>query len=618
MSKFLNLDRESKAQRQLQKRSVFLFLLVSLLGIVTLFQIVKLTILDSILYTTLSDENRIISVPIYPSRGLIKLSNDEIVVENIVSQALTMVPAKTLDIEKTLRELRVDLVIDEEQLLAFEERIINKPSRYERVVIVENLSPEQIAKFSVEKDKWPGLSIEARLMRFNLLGHLFSHVLGYVGQINPEEIEDSEDFSYPLSFLIGKTGVEKFYEEDMRGGVGYKTIEVDVNGKEIRELDRVVPNKGSDVYLSLDKELQKLARKELAGRKGAVVALNPNTGFIKALVSSPDFNPNILNKTESGDIETIFNDLDSPLFNRAISGNYPPASTIKPFIGLLGLKEGEIDWNTTIEDEGFFQLNEDGRKYRGWKEDGHGKVNLSKSIIVSSDVFFYQLAAQLTVDRIAAFLKQFGFGLKTGVDLYAEGEGILPDRKWKLGAIGESWFVGDTLNIGIGQGYISCTPLQLAVAISSIATRGKIYKPKVVAKIGEEHIEKELIFEISSINQTDWSKLENSMVSVISDWRGTAYNLAEIAENKIAGKTGTAQIKSLTDEELTVREEYEDVRQEVSNRDHALFVGYGPIPEPELTVVVIVENGESGSAVAAPIAQKLIDNYLRRKKLNVR
>ena len=612
MSEFLNLDRESKAQKQLQKRSVFLFFLVSVFGIVTLFQLVKLTILDSTLYTTLSDENRIIRVPIYPSRGLIKLSNDEIVTENIVSQALTMLPAKTQDIEKTLSELRADLLIDDKQLLALKERIINKPSSYERVVIVENLSPEQIAKFSVEKDKWPNLSIEARLMRFNLLGSLFSHVLGYVGQINLEEIEDSKDFVYPLSFLTGKTGVEKFYEEDMRGGVGYKTIEVDVNGKEIRELNRVVPNKGRDVYLTLDKELQKLARKELTGRKGAVVALNPNTGFIKALVSSPDFNPNILNKTETGDLETIFNDLDSPLFNRAISGNYPPASTIKPFIGLLGLKEGEIDWNTTIEDKGFFQLNEDGRKYRGWKEDGHGKVNLSKSIIVSSDVFFYQLAVQLTVDRIAAFLKQFGFGLKTGVDLYAEAEGILPDRKWKLGAIGESWFVGDTLNMGIGQGYISCTPLQLAVAISSIATRGKIYKPKVVAKIGEEYIEKELIFEISSIKQTDWAKLESSMVSVISDWRGTAYNLAEIAENKIAGKTGTAQIKSLTDEELTVREEYEDVRQEESNRDHALFVGYGPIPEPELTVVVIVENGESGSAIAAPIAQKLIDSYLSR------
>ena len=349
MSEFLNLDRERKAQQQLQKRSVFLFLLVSLLGIVTLFQIGKLTILDSTLYTTLSDENRIISVPIYPSRGLIKLSNDEIVVENTVSQALTMIPTKIQDIEKTLKELRESLLIDDEQLLAFKGRIKDEPFRHERVVIVENLSPEQIARFSVEKDKWPGLSIEARLMRFNLLGPLFSHVLGYVGQINPKEIEVSEDFAYPLSFLTGKTGVEKFYEEDMRGRIGYKTIEVDVNGKEIRELNRVVPNKGSDVYLALDKELQKLARKELAGRKGAVVALNPNTGFIKALVSSPDFNPNILNKTESGDLETIFNDLDSPLFNRAISGNYPPASTIKPFIGLLGLKEGEIDWNTIID-----------------------------------------------------------------------------------------------------------------------------------------------------------------------------------------------------------------------------------------------------------------------------
>ena len=290
MSEFLNLDRESKAQQQLKKRSVFLFLFVSVLTIVTLFQLVKLTILDSTLYMTLSDENRIIRVPIYPSRGVIKLSNDEIVTENIFSQALTIVPAKTQDLAKTLRELRADLVIDDKQLLAFKERTINKPSRYERAVIVENLSPEQIARFSVERDKWPGLSIEARLMRFNLLGPLFSHVLGYVGQINLEEIENSEDFAYPLSFQTGKTGVEKYYEGDMRGGVGYKTIEVDVNGKEIRELNRVVPNKGRDVYLTLDKELQKLARKELAGRKGAVVALDPNTGFIKALVSSPDFN----------------------------------------------------------------------------------------------------------------------------------------------------------------------------------------------------------------------------------------------------------------------------------------------------------------------------------------
>ena len=610
MSEFLNLDREKEAQTKLTNRSTFLLILVGLFGFITLFQLVKLTVLDSGLYTTISDENRIVRVPIYPSRGLIKLSNGEIVTENIVSQALTISPSKTKDIEQTLKELKENFIINEKQLLAYKEKSIDKKSRYERVVIAENLSQQQIARFSVESDRWPSLSIEARLMRFNLSGPIFSHVLGYVGQISLEEIEDSINFSYPLSFQIGKSGVEKSYEEQMRGGVGYKTIEVDVHGKEIRELTRVIPKKGSDIYLTLDKDLQELARNELAGRKGAIVALDPNTGFIKALVSGPDFNPNIFNKTEIGDLDIIFNDLESPLFNRAISGSYPPASTIKPFIGLLGLKEGEIDWNTTIEDEGFFQLNEEGRKYRGWKEEGHGQVNLAKSIIESSDVFFYQLATQLTVDRIATFLKEFGFGLKSGVDLYAEAEGILPDRKWKLGAIGESWFVGDTVNMGIGQGYISSTPLQLALAVSSIATRGKIYKPKVVAKVNEDLIEKEIFLEIDSIKESDWEKLESSMVSVISDWRGTAFNLNEIAKNKIAGKTGTAQIKSLTDEELTVKEEYEDVRQEVSNRDHALFVGYGPIPEPKLTVVVIVENGESGSAIAAPIAQRLIDKYL--------
>lgn len=612
MSEFLNLDREKEAQTKLTKRSIFLFLLVGFFAIITLFQIVKLTVLDSSLYRTISDENRIVRVPIYPSRGLIRLSDGEIVVENIVSQALTISPSKIKDIDQTLKELKKSFIINEKQLLAFKEKSISKKPKYERLVIAQNLSQEQIARFSVESDRWPGLSIEARLMRFNLFGPIFSHVLGYVGQISLEEIEDSVNFSYPLSFQIGKSGVEKSYEEQMRGGIGYKTVEVDVHGKEIRELTRVIPKKGSDIYLALDKDLQELARNELAGRKGAIVALDPNNGFIKVLVSGPDFNPNILNKTEIGDLDTILNDLESPLFNRAISGSYPPASTIKPFIGLLGLKEGEIDWNTTIEDEGFFQLNEEGRKYRGWKEEGHGQVNLTKSIIESSDVFFYQLAAQLTVDRIAVFLKKFGFGFRTGVDLYAEAEGVLPDRKWKLGAIGESWFVGDTVNMGIGQGYISSTPLQLALAVSSIATRGKIYKPKIVFKVEEEIIEKEIFLEINSIKESDWEKLESAMVSVISDWRGTAFNLSEIAKNKIAGKTGTAQIKSLTDEELTVKEEYEDIRQEVSNRDHALFVGYGPIPEPKLTVVVIVENGESGSAIAAPIAQRLIDKYLSK------
>tara|TARA_B100001179_G_C18582866_1_gene400833 strand:- start:500 stop:1807 length:1308 start_codon:yes stop_codon:yes gene_type:complete len=431
-----------------------------------------------------------------------------------------------------------------------------------------------------------------------------------MGPVSIEEIQDSNDFKYPLGYQIGKTGVEKFYEKEMRGSIGFKTIEVDVHGKELRELDRVFPDRAKDIYTSLDKDLQLLARKELDGRKGAIVALDPNNGLIKALVSSPDFNPNILNKTELGNIQELLDEETGPLFNRAISGNYPPASTIKPFIGLLGLREKVIDWNSTIEDEGFFQIDPEGRKYRGWKEDGHGIVDLNKSIIESSDVFFYQLATQLTIDNISNFLSLFGFGSKTGIDLYAETEGTLPNRKWKIGKIGETWFIGDTINIAIGQGYLSCSPLQLVVALSVLATKGKAYKPRVIEKIDNDFTETQLLYKVELTNKNDWQKLEDSLSSVISSWNGTAFNLTEFGRVKIAGKTGTAQIKSLIDEELTAKEEYEGIRLEEINRDHALFVGYGPISKPLLSVVVIVENGESGSAIAAPIAQKLIDFYV--------
>lgn len=614
MFEISNLDKENRAFKLLKIRSKFLFILITLLGGVTLFQIIKLTVIDANLYSTKSDDNRIIRLPIYSSRGLIRLHDGEIIVENVVSQALTIIPDKTVNLELTLKELKEELYLREEELQSFNKRLKKNSSVYETLIIAENLTQEQIAKYTVEKERWPSTSIKAQLLRFNVLGSLFSHVIGHLGPISIEEQEDSEKFLYPLSYWIGKTGVEEFYEEFLRGGIGYKTIEVDAHGKEFRELERIIPEKAKNLYLSLNKNLQSLAREELAGRKGAVVALDPNNGLIKALVSSPDFNPNILNKTETGNVISILNDEQSPLFNRAIAGIYPPASIIKPFIGLLGLKEGVIRWDSTIEDPGFFQIEGEGRKYRGWKEEGHGTVDLKKSIIESSDVFFYQLATQLKVERISEFLKQFGFGLKTGIDLFSETEGILPDRKWKLGTIGEPWFIGDTINMGIGQGYINCTPLQLAVAVSLIATKGIAYKPRIVEKIGDELTQKEIIYEIKFIEDIDWQKLQDSMGAVISAWNGTAHNLTQLGKNKIAGKTGTAQIKSLTDEELTVKEEYEDVRLEESNRDHALFVGYGPLIEPKLTVVVIVENGESGSAIAAPIAQRLIDYYLESKR----
>ena len=613
MSKEFNLDNESLRSNRLKRRSKFLFILLGLFGVLTLFQIIKLTIIDSGLYTTMSDDNRIVRVPIYPSRGLISLNNGEIVVENVVSQALLITPAKIIDLEKTLKELGDLLLVNKGHFLNLKERIANTKNKYEKLTLIENLNQDQVAKFIVARDRWPSLSIEARLMRSNLLGSLFSHVTGYVGDITSQEISN-EDYPYPITSKIGKTGVEKFHESELRGGAGYKTIEVDVHGKQIRELERVIPKKASNIYLSLDKELQLLAKKELNGRKGAVVAMDPSTGLIKVMLSSPDFNPNLFNKTKEGNLENLLKDTRSPLFNRAISGNYPPASTIKPFIGLLGVIEKEINWDTTLEDTGFFQYQGQGRRYRGWKEEGHGIVDLKKSIIESSDVFFYELATKLTIERISEFLNKFGFGLKSGIDLTSESEGILPNRNWKLGSIGESWFIGDTINMSIGQGYITTTPLQLALAVSVIANNGVAYRPRVVERIESKKTKKEPIYKIDFVDSDDWEKLQDSMSKVVSAWNGTAHNLTFFGKTKIAGKTGTAQIKSLTDEGLTVKEEYEGIRVEEGNRDHALFVGYGPLTNPKLTVVVVVENGESGSAVAAPIAQKIIDNYLEEKK----
>ena len=616
MHELSDLDQDNKAFRQLKNRSKFLLFLITLILGFTFFQIIKLTLLDTDLYITKSNENRIILLPIYPSRGLIKISDEQVIVENIVLQALSISPNKTKDLEKTLLELKQTLKLKDQDISSFRRKLKEQNSQYLKLTLSENLSQEQISKYSVYKDRWPSTSVEAQLVRYSIFGSLFSHVTGYVGPVSKQEWEESKDFPYSFDFMSGKTGVEKHYEKVLRGQIGYKTVEVDVHGKEVRELERYLPKKAKDLHLGLDRELQMLSRYELAGRRGAIVAMDPNSGLIKALVSSPDFNPNVLNKTEKGSILNLLNDSEGPLFNRAISGSYPPASTLKPFIGLLGLKEQVIDWSLNIEDKGYFQLEEEGRRYRGWKEEGHGLVNLNKAIIESSDIYFYELATQLTVDRISDFLKQFGFGLETGIDLFSETKGILPDRNWKLGTIGESWFVGDTINISIGQGYISCSPLQLAVAISTIATKGKAYRPRVVEKIGEEFTKKELIYDINQIEEYDWNKLQSSLVSVTTSWNGTAYNLSTFAKEKIAGKTGTAQIKSLTDQDLTAKEEYKDIRLEEKNRDHALFAGYGPIPDPKLTVVVIVENGESGSAIAAPIAQKLIDFYTNRGTLD--
>ena len=617
MFKISDLQSQEASLRGLKARSriiLFFLILISLAGVI---QIVKLTVIDQENYVTESEKNRIIRVPVYPARGLIGLAKDnKLLVENIVAQQLTVNSKSTTDIASTIADIQKTIGIPEEVVRTFYKVLSSNP-RNRNITLMDDLTEEQVAKYLVNKERWPSSNLEAYLKRYVIDNSLFSHVVGYTGAISSQEREDDEEYRYSINSRLGKSGIEKTFENELRGKVGYRTVEVDVHGKEVRELEKVLPSKAKNIYLSLDQELQELARKGLRGRKGAVVAIDPNNGLVKVLVSSPDFNPNIFNETAKGDLRSLSSDTNAPFFNRAISGNYPPASTLKPFLGLLGLESEIISWNTEIKDEGFFQIQDEGRKYRGWKEEGHGIVDLNKAIIESSDVYFYELASKTNVDQIHSFLKPFGFGQKTGIQLTGEEEGVLPSRNWKLGRTGDSWFVGDTINLGIGQGYMTTTPLQLAVAVSVLATRGKAFKPKIVEKIDTTFIEPELLYQIEIKEERNWKKLEESMISVIRSWNGTAHNIYNPEDFLIAGKTGTAQIKSLTEENLTVQEEYENVRKDIKKRDHAIFVGYGPVPNPNLTVVVVVENGESGSAVAAPIAKLIIDRYQKYQESDV-
>ena len=592
--------------RRLKKRSSFLFFFVILLIAVGLFKITELTVLDRQEYVTESEKNRIINVPIYPARGLIKLIDGEIIAENIVTHDLLI--KKTL-FDKSANEINdLQRTLSESDLEA-KTNFLQTTNGSNELILISGLSVEQLAKYQINKKNWPSVELRTRLRRFLPHKNTFSHVIGHLGEVTKEDERQNLGLQYESGSYLGKVGLEKRYEPEMRGKRGISVVEVDVFGKQIREIERTQPERPLNLYLSLNLKLQMLAREELSGRKGAIIAIDPNTGFIKALVSSPDYNPNILNKTENGVPYLKENQIDAPLFNRVISGSYPPASTIKPFLGLLGLEQKAIDVNTIINDDGVFQINGEGRRYRGWKEEGHGEVDLHKAIVESSDVYFYELASKLTIDNISNFLSLFNFGKRTGIDLINEASSVLPNRSWKLGNIGEAWFVGDTVNMGIGQGYITVTPLQLASSVSAIATRGKIFRPKLVKRLGKQVIEPELLFSIELNKKENWEEIEKSMVAVINSWNGTAHNLYKEKGIRIAGKTGTAQIKSLVDQELTVKEEYEGIREIEKNRDHALFVSYGPLPKPNLTIVVIVENGESGSSVAAPIAMKLMELY---------
>ena len=583
-------------------RRIFLFLFPFLILLIFAFlQILNLMVFQAEKFKTQADSNRILKEKVFPPRGLILDTNDEIIVNNFIRQDLVVTPNFIEDYSEYLSFLS-DLVEIEKNML---EQIFYKKlaeiKSFQSFTMLRDLNDEQLAKVKLNFKDLPGTEIIPSFSRNVTFGESSGSVTGYLGFASKKDILLDPNLKNFNDQQVGLLGIEKEFDEELRGTVGYRYSEKDAKGI-VQDVLSIEPSiKGKNIKLSIDIELQDKLYKEFRGRKGALIAIEPDTGFIRALISSPSYNPNFFNNFKTEEIKLLLKNNNSPLFNRAISGQYPPASTLKPFIGLVALEEDVISWQEKILDEGEFFVEGDNRPYTGWKEGGHGEVNMEKAIAESSDVYFYNIAYDLTVNSITPFLKKFGFGKSS--DLFInESQGILPDKKWKLGQKGEFWFKGDTINMGIGQGYILATPLQIALAYSALINGGKLISPRIVQSIDGEEIE--LVSEqikIKNIKNLDYIK--KSLISVVESSTGTANNIYD-PKLRIAGKTGTAQVKSILEDN-----KYQEIRENVLLRDHALFVGYGPVEDPSIVVVAIVENGESGSLVAAPIVQKAINLY---------
>ena len=595
------MKRSSPSNSSIFRRILIFLIPFLILLTLAFFQIFNLMIIRADEFITQADSNRILKERVFPPRGLILDRNEEIVVENFIRQDLKVTPSFVEDYSLYISNLSELMNYETSKIEDIFYKKLNEIKPFQSFTLIRNLNDEQIAKLNLNLSKFSGTEIIPNFSRNVTEGESLGSVVGYLGFASKNSILQDPNLKNFSDQQIGLLGIEIEYDDLLRGEIGYKFLEKDSKGNVIKVLSTEPPKKGKNLKLSIDLELQRTLFKEFSGKKGALIAIEPETGFIRALISSPSYDPNYFNNFYSDEIEKILQDENSPLFNRAVSGQYPPASTLKPFIGLAALEEQVITWDEKIHDQGEFFVEGDDRPYRGWKEEGHGFVNMESAIAESSDVYFYNIAFDLTVSSISPFLAKFGFGSSSKL-LGNESKGILPDKKWKLGQKGEFWFKGDTINMGIGQGYILTTPLQIAIAYSALVNGGQLITPRIVESI--DGVATEFSSErIELKNNENWELIKKALVSVVESNKGTAHNLFD-PKKRIAGKTGTAQVKSLINDI-----KYQEIRENELLRDHALFVGYGPIEKPSLVVVVIVENGESGSLVAAPIVKKAINSY---------
>jgi penicillin-binding protein 2 len=568
-------------------------------------------------FHTLAENNRISVIPVVPNRGLILDRNGIVLAHSYSAYTLEITPSKVKNLETTINGLASLVDIQPRDRKRFR-KLLEESRNFESLPIRARLNDVEVARFTANRFRFPGVDIKARLFRHYPKGELASHAIGHIGRINDadlEQLEKSGDLAnYRGTDHIGKLGIEQSYEKQLHGTTGFEHVETDAGGRAIRTLSRRSPISGNNLTLTIDSRLQEVAENAFAQFRGALVAIEPKSGEVLAFVSRPGFDPNLfIDGIDPVNWDALNNSPDKPLNNRALRGQYPPGSTFKPFMAMAGLELGKRSPSYTISDPGFYTLPGNAHRYRDWKAGGHGSVDLHKSIVISCDTYYYGLGVDLGIDNITNFIGQFGFGRKTGIDIEGETTGLLPSREWKMKRYKQKWYTGDTVSASIGQGYNLATPLQLAFATAVLANNGTVIRPHLVRSILDAATNQIQTVPAAKPVATlpfkpeNLELVKNAMVAVTQPG-GTATRVGVGAPYLTAGKTGTAQVVAIKQ-----GEKYVESRVAERNRDHALFIAYAPADDPKIAMAILVENGGHGGSVAGPIARTVLDYFLLGK-----
>ena len=605
-------------ERQIEKnnfssRAILLFSLIIIGLVAVLIQVFTLQISGYSDYQLAALKNKNYAVPVQSLRGEIFDRNGKVLIKNEPTFDLITRPNLILNIDSFLEEIQPVIYLSDTEKSRYTKLQKEKAFVNKELVLKKDLSDEEIARFNVRSFNFQNAFIAKRYRRISDYPDIFSHVLGYTSRTEDDfnsipEIPRSHwkdvELTYAQGLIKGKTGLEEIYDEHLSGRHGQRVYEMNAKGQFLQPLSLTKPERGADLYTNLDINAQKSAAKFLGNRKGAVVAIDLDSGGINVLYSSPGYSINKLsNGMSENEFQALINNTDKPFFNRALQGRYPPASTIKPAIGMYGLSNNIVNWDFEMKDPGFFTLPETGRIFRGWRKGGHGKVNMHKAFLVSSNTYFFSLAYQADITELSNHLSSLGFGQKVCFDCFDEDKAFVPTPEWKYSIMNAGWLKGDTVNLGIGQGYLVATPMQLANYASILATKGQFIEPSLVA-LGNQ--KKSLtIWKDEGFNDSDWRKMHQALLGVIESDYGTARSIRDLKEFQVAGKSGTAELVSLDSKEA-----YQKVRTSELLRDHSIMVAFGPMPNPRYAVSVVIENGESGGAVAGPVAIEVLKSLI--------